>query len=286
MPRTHRIKVYKFAELSAAAKEKAREWYREMVDHDFDPDDFKERLTEPAAYHHRVKTEHCHYSLSYCQGDGVAFYGDFDLDFFMTQPGEEGAPPDGGELAAERAAIQAQAAALLAAGFELAVEIDGRHGHYHHYNSMSVKVTTSAGPDEDDRWNVTRSTLLRWFGPEPAEPMVVAMLASINDPDSVEETPCLVGFDWLDDQGYDTADLRRAFVPNDVWAGKVIDLENALDEYMEAVSHAIEKIGYEELEYQRSDEVVDENIELNDYEFTADGERFSPPRRKKKRRPS
>ena len=221
MPRTHRVKVYQFAELDDRAKEKARDWFRQSDAEWFDADEFKDEvLCEHAAYHHRLKTTVCHFSLSYCQGDGVAFYGDLDLDFFVNDPADGDGPPGGGSLVGLRRKIRKLVRDLRKTGADVSVSIGGQYGHYHHWNSMSVTVEAAGGEDRKA--------------------------------------------------------ARRDELAN--------QLEPLLNEYLTAVSHDTEELGYKELEYRDSAEVVDETITINEYEFTEDGERFVPPGRNKKRK--
>ena len=78
--RVKEIKVFKFEELSEEAKEVARNWYKGCMDNDFYfetehiKEDFQYEL-EKLGY----PTNKIEFSLSYSQGDGVAFYGHIDL---------------------------------------------------------------------------------------------------------------------------------------------------------------------------------------------------------------
>lgn len=56
----------------------------------------------------------------------------------------------------------------------------------------------------------------------------------------------------------------------ETWIG---ELENCLQDLVKELSKKLEKIGYNEIEFQNSDEVVDENIKANKYNFTKDGKR-------------
>lgn len=71
------IKVYSFDELSEESKEVAIEKYRTSIEWSFESEyiseDFKEILSEK-----HLPNEDVEWSLSNCQGDGVAFYGDID----------------------------------------------------------------------------------------------------------------------------------------------------------------------------------------------------------------
>ncbi len=279
MAKTMTVEVFTFDELDADAKEVVREKYREWEDHAFDADDFRESvLEESAAYYHRVKTDECYFSLSCCQGDGVAFYGDFDLDFFMAAPGEEGAPEDGGELAADRAAIQALVRRLQAAGFSLAVTIEGKNNRYHHYNSMRVEVTADGGPDHEGRYE-----LVEQFLDEQADDAMTAAMRAALAAEQPDDITILVGFDWFQEADIDVSELRLAFVPREEWDKRVTELEKALDAYMTDVSHDIEKRGYAELDYRRSDEVIDDIIADSDDVFDVNGERFVTPTKKRKK---
>lgn len=280
MPTRHTVTTYKFNELSEKAKEKAREWYRELDSVYFDADDFKEHtLVEPAAYHHRVKTEHCYYSLNYCQGDGVAYYGEFDLDFFMAVPEHE--PPGGGELAADRKHIQEMIRKLQVADVTINITIRGQNERYHHYNSMSVDMEC----EESSLPKASR--LSAWFdaadwslgvdGPGMREAVNAALFLNPDD-----DTVPLVALDWFQDKGVDTEAARAIFMTDEEYIDLQDDIVKALDAYMTSVSHSMEEAGYAELEYRDSDEVVDDNITGNDYEFTEDGRRFVPPKKPKR----
>ena len=76
--REHTINLYSFDELSPEAQAKAIEKYRDGMDwhweSQFITEDFQERLAELG-----YPTDDVNWSLSYCQGDGVAFYGDIDV---------------------------------------------------------------------------------------------------------------------------------------------------------------------------------------------------------------
>ena len=78
------FKVYYFEELNEEAKKKAIEDYRrggtwELWDNDNLGEYFKERLMEYGFYDD-VQIE---FSLGYCQGDGVAFYGEIDFSIWL-----------------------------------------------------------------------------------------------------------------------------------------------------------------------------------------------------------
>jgi len=76
---TREYQVFKFEELSEEAKQTVIDQYYEhehQYGYDFLEDDILEELKQIDQYFSDVKL--C-YSLSYCQGDGLSFAGNFDL---------------------------------------------------------------------------------------------------------------------------------------------------------------------------------------------------------------
>lgn len=74
--KTIETKVYTIDELSDAAKEKARDWYKQGNDYDMLSEAMSEHLVDLLA-DNKIKCEDpkVMYSLSYCQGDGAMFEG-------------------------------------------------------------------------------------------------------------------------------------------------------------------------------------------------------------------
>jgi hypothetical protein len=74
--KTIETKVYTFDELKPEAKEKAREWYKELDTYDFLEEYMQELLLDLLAQN-KIKCDSpkVMYSLSYCQGDGAMFEG-------------------------------------------------------------------------------------------------------------------------------------------------------------------------------------------------------------------
>ena len=75
------------------------------------------------------------------------------------------------------------------------------------------------------------------------------------------------------------SDSRKQLAPKDWFPGTpteemLSEFEEFVKEDVKDMSRELEKMGYGEIEYQNSDEVVAENIIANEYEFTADGRRF------------
>jgi len=76
-----KTKVYKFKELSKEVKEDViKNWY-ENEDYPFLEDNISEELKQIDKYFSDTKLQ---YSLSCCQGDGLSFSGEFDLEKFLN----------------------------------------------------------------------------------------------------------------------------------------------------------------------------------------------------------
>lgn len=124
-----------FNELSAAAQENAIKNERDdphrfyWDDAQFLTEDFREQLSECGFEETRV-----YWSLGYCQGDGVAFYGRVYPESLSEKDEEAKKLID----------------ALKAAGDEIYIEITGERGHYHHWNSMSVEIEFENETHEDE----------------------------------------------------------------------------------------------------------------------------------------
>lgn len=76
--------VYKFAELSQAAKEKVRDWYLEGQESCIFTEDCMMRLKELFPN----SDLEVQYSLGYCQGDGFNIYGEIRLDELLEKIAE------------------------------------------------------------------------------------------------------------------------------------------------------------------------------------------------------
>lgn len=123
------VKLFKIGELTGNAKKKALDWGRTWHNETFDTDNMTEQLQEHVEHHHGVKTETCYWSLSSCQGDGVAFYGKLDLD----------------KLVEKQPAVKEIIDKLKAIDNTVSVNIDGKNGRYHHWNSMTPQVEVDHG---------------------------------------------------------------------------------------------------------------------------------------------
>lgn len=92
-------------------------------------EDFKEQLAERGFENVEV-----YWSLDYCQGDGVAFYGRV-----WTQ-----------DLKSKDEQAKSLIERLEKAGDDICIEITGANNHYHHWNSMTVEIEFDSELDDDD----------------------------------------------------------------------------------------------------------------------------------------
>lgn len=140
-----------FSELGQKAQELAVAGEREdpkrfdWDDAEFLTEDFKTQLAE-----YGFSETEVYWSLGYCQGDGVAFYGRVYPESLKQK---------------DRPAAQ-MIAALEAAGDALYIEIIGANGHYHHSNSMTVEIEFENEIDDEDlpaRLKIARPALRENF---------------------------------------------------------------------------------------------------------------------------
>ena len=124
-------RLYRYSQLSDKAKARARDWWRK----DYDCPGLSELLETELRDHFGVTGCKLHYSLGYCQGDGVAFEGTPDL--------EEWAKHDQ-SIQMHLAKITLWCVANRADVPEIYVEIK-HEGHYYHWNSMTVRVESWYG---------------------------------------------------------------------------------------------------------------------------------------------
>jgi len=113
----------------AVSEEKNRADRFDWDDAEFLTEDFKTQLAE-----YGFSDLEVYWSLGYCQGDGVAFYGRVHPESLKEK---------------DRSA-KLLIAALETAGDELYIEITGANGHYHHSNSMTVEIEFENDTDEED----------------------------------------------------------------------------------------------------------------------------------------
>jgi hypothetical protein len=124
-----------FSELSSEAQDFAVSEERDSPerfdwdDAEFLTEDFKTQLAE-----YGFEETEVYWSLGYCQGDGVAFYGRVYAESLKEK-----------DQTAKRLID-----ALHTAGDSLYIEITGANGHYHHWNSMTVEIEFESETEDED----------------------------------------------------------------------------------------------------------------------------------------
>ena len=124
-----------FSELDQTAQEfavdKERESGNRFTDDDasFLTEDFQQQLTEKGFSSVKV-----FWSLGYCQGDGVAFYGRVYTD----------------DLKAQDSTAKTLIERLEKADEEISIELTGANNWYHHRNSMTLEIDFENETDEED----------------------------------------------------------------------------------------------------------------------------------------
>ena len=139
------IKAYTYNELSDDAKEKAREWYKKdgnYIDAYMITEDMKQTLEDAGLADFDVL-----WSLSYCQGDGVAIDGRVNVEAFIKSqrflakevPGYKGKTKERYATLLIGSETVDKMQKLVDNGVQLDITI--KHvGRYSHANSMSVSV--------------------------------------------------------------------------------------------------------------------------------------------------
>jgi hypothetical protein len=158
------IKLYQFEELSAEAKEKAREWMREAESRDFDPS-FEPYETAAKLLGIELGEQSgqadIRYSGFWSQGDGASFVGSYEYAAGCVQAVREEFPTDT-KLHAIADGLTARFAAALLLGKRLGAAQITQSGRYVHKHTMALDL-----PDASD--NVTAAdedallTLMRDF---------------------------------------------------------------------------------------------------------------------------
>ena len=121
-------RTFEYTALSAQAQQTAREEFQRDRDYSYEnevlQEFFEEQLEERG-----FPNEYVEYSLSYSQGDGVAFYGRIDVDAEMLQRLDL---PDDERMFLERA---------VGAGWTVDFDIERNHWgrHYAHWNTMALE---------------------------------------------------------------------------------------------------------------------------------------------------
>lgn len=219
MTAVHEITTYQFNELDEAAKERARDWYRETMMHDQDWHEFVLDDAKGIGDKLGIRIDNIYYSGFWSQGDGACFTGYYSYEKGSVAEIKKNYPAtwtdrQTGEVHESKGnkELHEIAEALWTVQrknfYKLSASISHR-GHYYHELCTDITVH-----HEDDSWY----------------------------------------HDWRSN-----------------WADTEEEVKDALRDFMRWIYRRLE----EEWEYQNSDEIVDENIIGNEYEFTEDGRRYA-----------
>ena len=249
MPQTLKIQIFKFSELEGAARNRALEWGRkvshENYSSEFLTEIFEEQLKDRGYEFDEPKIGfRTYWSLSSCQGDGVAFYGRLDLDELAKKdPVIMHLLRKAARLVTIRYRGKTRTPFCEAASnvdcWTFNVEIEGSNGHYHHWNSMNVTCQVDIHDDPKDCLDPVldgpydeKRERIYWTKPFKEHPPKFYGLPDIS-----------------------------------------LEIEEHIQERVQEISRELEKMGYDDIEYRTSDEVVIEFIEANEYDFDEDGDR-------------
>lgn len=295
MPKKHVVKTYSIDELQPQARKEAIERVRERA---FDHDDSEhlteefQRLLEEKGFNDPEAS----WSLGYCQGDGVCFKGMVDVAKVIQQ----------NKLKQFKPLIVAAKLDLISAK----VHHDG--SRYCHWNSMTVELEFRGDVQdllphdllhEWNEWSFERRSLYSAWGHEKWQ-VQERNLVPVRDWERRMEAWKKSGRssrDWSPRQysefrnpgpkpmpGTEPEPPEPVFpMPEHLAAAiqavepkwKEIEalipqFETWLEQWIKDVSKELEKIGYEEIEYRRSDEAIADSFRERDKQFLEDGEEF------------
>jgi len=123
------IFVYQYDELTVEAKETARKWFASALNEEFshETECITQNLTDTLETKGYEGLD-VHWSLNYCQGDGVAFYGRLTTDELVKLSER---------LLSDK---EYQRLKLIGELADFEIEISDTNNRYHHYNSMRVDI--------------------------------------------------------------------------------------------------------------------------------------------------
>lgn len=140
MPTEITVTTYQFDELTEAAKDNARNWFKEMIDSTPEISEFFTYVLKTLNF----PTDCIEYSLSCCQGDGMAFYGAFDPIAVLTKSLTcENEFPDLALTQDQKDDVQKLLTKINEIGAEYFAGkiVRNSYGfHYSHYNTMEIKI--------------------------------------------------------------------------------------------------------------------------------------------------
>lgn len=298
-PKRKQEGVYSILELSPEARERVLEKWRYEIFDQHSSDQLSETFKEILSERGFSNPEVC-WSLSSCQGDGVAFWGPFYLkDFFKWV------------FSGEKAAIPFVREAKKFRWLENVVGVIVRNNdsHYCHWNSMSVEVELT-GTEEDLVPKEHRDLVHRFFMESrdameewhrARERVERAMSAPHYEWDKLRrersELPNKGPKEWRpafnkpEPEPLDLpmppepkiqapAHIKRMmaaatqkFSELEAESSQTLnELEKFIHDWVKDTSKELEKMGYDEIEYQQSDEFIIEFLDGNEYEYDEDGE--------------
>ncbi len=293
MPRRKTIKVYKFAELDPKVRSKVLDRFRE---HAFDAEHISEQFDNILEERGFEKPDVC-WSLNYSQGDGVAFSGHvYSTPFFEWAI-------KGDDPAYQKRMMESGVEKFLPLQKRCSIKVTNSDRRYCHWNSMDVEVNLDVNfvdlvpdgiQDEVLRYLEIKGNLYQTF---EREKYVAdqARLKPIREWQRRMETWRLAKERgpkaWRPKPGQEPppADvpepsfalpeappgvleaIAKAEAEWSVLDKLVTSFQEYLEEWVQDVSRELEKLGYEESEYQQADEQIIEMIEANDYEFLENG---------------
>ena len=192
------IKVYSIDELGQQAKEKAIQRIQQTLHETFEPElltEYFRTLLDDSG----LSNLNCYWSLSYCQGDGVAFYGRLDIDALLACEACKAIWPE---------------LKYLQEVNEPYIKIERSNHRYNHWNTMYIDINVEDYYDDNPKVNTL-----------------------------VEE--------------------------------RIETVKIFLTSYIRKISKELEKVGYDDIKYQTSEEQALERAK--ELTFLEDGTEFNMP---------
>ena len=298
MPKKKEILIYEFDELSEEAKERAIEL---LVDDgkawtDSDAEGLSETFEDDLAGHYGLGNMEVCWSLSSCQGDGVAFWGKVDVEKFVNTEIERDP-----KLERFRKLIPFVSAKIA------------HKGRYCHENSMEVELEVTGNPEDlipdpvgreymdwefnnrasqrhwaEEKYRIMqarRNPIAYWeeqkakweqrklrpfkgekspkaWAPGEPGPMPAELNLEIP-PQPSQEMPA-----------YLQAAFDKASGEWHVIEVHIPEFEYHLKERIQEISREMEKSGYGEMDYFRSREFMEQRIEDRGWKFLEDGKPY------------
>jgi hypothetical protein len=279
-----------FKELGKEAQAKAIEDARKGGQFDFDDadaDSLTEWFEQDLEDHYQIGTMKAYWSLGYCQGDGVCFQGQVDVQRFIKSEKME---KEFGEL------IDKVSAKIT------------HESRYCHWNSMHVEVEVTGGNWEDYLSNEDARERREW------EDLVDQRRREQREADRMRNAPVYEwqarALAWERRQGRVIREGKQDWSPREgrgpgpkpapldiqippgieepeLLLVARLDAEKAyeglyqkgeefrtwLEERVKEISREMEKAGYSEIEHHQSDEFLAERLEDMDWTYQEDGTR-------------